>query len=489
MAGISSGILNQEAHPLFVKDGTSNVHVTPRPGVTSLPIALARARQGLHDLRQAWGRACTEYFKDAALKHCGEDASTLLDSLIPGLVFTLKVYLGTVGAVTLLGAGLGSLAGGAGAVPGAIAGAKLGNVLALAVLEVMGAGFLAAYIVAHIKDAKNAISAGCSTAWDAEGSPAAVDLAARQIADGLGVLMSLVLQALIAYALKKGVGPALEKLKKTRSGQALGDWLRRNIDKASRPLVSLVECLRRSGMKESHFRIFQRVARDENLIVAVRNTNVKSVQWIEKKCPPKPKPLEPIHTDPVTGIVTAVGKEPIKLAHDAGFYVVDANGIARNAAGAELKLAPVPGWKPKPGEVIHPTQAKPIVGDYDLMGVIDPKNKGQVIAGVPKEKGGNWSNPQVDKVKARVNDLLRAEGDQPRVMHGSQDLYGKFKDGGVTVFMPDGQVLSYVTDREFYAEIGRETIKGSYTGDPAAGPPVPPAKGPPKLTVLPGGKK
>ena len=37
-----------------------------------------------------------------------------------------------------------------------------------------------------------------------------------------------------------------------------------------------------------------------------------------------------------------------------------------------MKFDVDPEWPLEPGQVIHPSQKKPLVGDYDLLGVIDP---------------------------------------------------------------------------------------------------------------------
>jgi hypothetical protein len=96
------------------------------------------------------------------------------------------------------------------------------------------------------------------------------------------------------------------------------------------------------------------------------------------------------------------------------------------------------------------------------MGVIDPDARGRVIAlhsshGVEVE---NRSNPDVNQ----VIDALNRQMDQPRVMHGPQDLYKSFR-GPCTAFMPNGSTWELNNEqkvKEFYAMIGRETIAGSY---------------------------
>jgi len=221
-----------------------------------------------------------------------------------------------------------------------------------------------------------------------------------------------------------------------------------------------------SGMTRAHFDVFQRVARkeDENCIIVVRNTNTKSTPWIQMGYPPKPKSLEPLHTSPKTGKVTATNEAERRMARREGFFVVDSDGIARLERDvAMLKRFPFNTTEMnEPGQVIHPQQMKALVGDYDLMGIIDPDAKGRVMVlhsvnGVTVE---NRSNPYV----AAVINKLNSQMDQPRVMHGPQDLYKGFK-GACTAFLPNGEPVELKTEgevKEFYAQIGRQTISGTY---------------------------
>ena len=75
---------------------------------------------------------------------------------------------------------------------------------------------------------------------------------------------------------------------------------------------------------------------------------------------------------------------------------VEGKLVARNGKGETLDLGTNPGWVMEKGQVIHPTQRKPLVGDYDLLGVIDPKAPGRNIA-VAAEDGQvlkDWTNPE-----------------------------------------------------------------------------------------------
>jgi hypothetical protein len=220
-----------------------------------------------------------------------------------------------------------------------------------------------------------------------------------------------------------------------------------------------------SGITAAHFLVFQRVARGKPpRVIVVRNTNTKSTPWIDKGYPPKPKVLEPLHTAETTGKVTATNDAERVIARSGGFYVIDEDGIARrNPADALGKKFPssTPDQN-APGQVIDPVSQLAFVGDYDLMGVIDPNATGRVITmvssgGLPVE---NRTNPDVTRV---INEL-NAQMDKPRVMHGPQDLYKSFR-GGCTAFLPDGSVEDLSTEqkvREFYQKMNRQTITGKY---------------------------
>lgn len=213
-----------------------------------------------------------------------------------------------------------------------------------------------------------------------------------------------------------------------------------------------------SGITFAHFQVFQSVARRLNRIIVVRNTNTKSTYWIERGYPPKPKVLEALHTDEKTGKVTAATPEEITAARAAGFYVLDRDGIARRNRGEQLtKHFPFNTTDQNaPGQVIDPSKQLALVGDYDLMGVIDPNAKGRILTLIASNGvfTSNRTNPDVN----RVIDELNAMMGEKRVMHGPQDLYRSFR-GPCTAFFIDGTVeaLSEQQVMDLYASYGRQT--------------------------------
>lgn len=234
-----------------------------------------------------------------------------------------------------------------------------------------------------------------------------------------------------------------------------------------------------AGITREHHAVFVQAAQKENLIIVVRHTNPKSIPLIEKGCPGKPKNLEFINTSPETGIVMAKTADEVEKARQLGYYVVGKDGksatrmVTKNGKETFEGFEPSnPFWKLEKGQVIDPVTKKPIVGDYDLMGVINPKNPGQNVHLVSDnyELVSDVTSPIVKRAAKAVNDKM----DMKRVLHGPQDGYGGFRKGA-TAYEPDGTVRHFVTEAEvkgYYEKLGRQTRKGQY-GD---GPRVPPPK-------------
>lgn len=209
-----------------------------------------------------------------------------------------------------------------------------------------------------------------------------------------------------------------------------------------------------SGITERHFRFFQEAAYELSLEIVVRNTNMKSTYWIERGYPPKPKALEFLHTDEGTGRVTATNEAESTRAREIGFWVVDQDGKARDKHGKEQTVDTLPRETLAEGEVVDPKTRRVIVGDYDLMGAFppDPEKRRRNLILLPPPGEHNYTNRTIRDVMGYINAKLVADGDVPRVLHGSDEHYvekpsRRFK-GGATVFYPKG------TDR--YLDTGRD---------------------------------
>lgn len=227
-----------------------------------------------------------------------------------------------------------------------------------------------------------------------------------------------------------------------------------------------------SGITEDHFQKFQEAAQEEQVVGLVRNTNRKSTDLIKQGCPGKPKGID-FHTSDRTGVVTAVGDVEIRTAQEKGYFVVEpGNRVARGFAlqngkrvQTELKLRN-PFWTVEPGQLIDPKLMKPLVGDYDLMSVINPRSPGQNVALVAS--GGKQLDNVESPIVRRFKDRVNSKFDMPRVHHGAQDQFAGFR-GGATVFLPDGRVFflaDEVAVQEFFNEVGRQTRVGQYSSPP-----------------------
>jgi hypothetical protein len=225
-----------------------------------------------------------------------------------------------------------------------------------------------------------------------------------------------------------------------------------------------------SGLTRAHFGVFQQAAKETDLIAVVRHSKQASTRLIEMGCPAKPMTIK-FGTDSRTGVVTAASKEEIWTAYKNGYFVIHADGVARRAVMGrfrngkqvyeELKLKD-PFWKVETGQLIDANLKKPLVSDYDLMGVFSAKASGRnlVLAADDGSLVLNRVSPEVRQFAKAVNDKLAS----PRVLHGAQDQYAGFR-GGATAFYPDGSVRFLKDEaavQAFYKEISRETITGSY---------------------------
>jgi len=84
----------------------------------------------------------------------------------------------------------------------------------------------------------------------------------------------------------------------------------------------------RSGMTPEHFRVIQQAAQRLQVDIIMRLTNTASTPLIELGCPGKPLEVK-ASTDPRTGVATCKKPGEFKAAYDSGYYVVDADLVAR----------------------------------------------------------------------------------------------------------------------------------------------------------------
>ena len=117
------------------------------------------------------------------------------------------------------------------AVPGSMFGASAGFEAGMALLDALGLGFLFAYVSDKLPRVCSLLRSGLRRAWDAPDcsyglEDSEIDAAARDIAQALALLFSLILQAIVAFLTAKGAQSAAERLPelvgKLRSKSELG---------------------------------------------------------------------------------------------------------------------------------------------------------------------------------------------------------------------------------------------------------------------------
>ena len=228
-----------------------------------------------------------------------------------------------------------------------------------------------------------------------------------------------------------------------------------------------------SGITSAHFLNIIECAREFESLIVVRNTNRKSTPWIEKGYPAKP--LEIKHkTSKRTGKVTVktadcaqtvrhdepdsakalyakfpgLDLEELRSAFRArgGFYyVIDAEGYALNCAGYRLSAEPFDLAdkleQHEMGQIIDPVRKKALVGDYDLLAVIDLDRVNQPdspsLMRDDEYSGKHLSTHKIERIRGWLNHRF----DQPRIMHGADEFYSAdLPGGGSTAFWPSGHV-------------------------------------------------
>ena len=231
-----------------VSDGTNPRMAMPSPA----PLGSDRSKNLMEYARRlgyvdaAWTKCQAAYAEEAIVKQVGEDASEILQGILAGLLLAMGVLILTTGVGAAVGGTVGALGAGVGALPGAVAGADLGLAIGNGILAWAGIGFLSLYIGSHLGDLGRRFKSAIAMAWDSNGDRMAIDLAAREFAEGLGLLVSLVLQAIVVFvakgASKQGTAVALAQLRDSllfKSCPKLEPWLVKNYPKLRAKYIPL----------------------------------------------------------------------------------------------------------------------------------------------------------------------------------------------------------------------------------------------------------
>lgn len=225
-----------------------------------------------------------------------------------------------------------------------------------------------------------------------------------------------------------------------------------------------------SGITTGHFSVFKEVATELNFIILVRRGKAACMHWIERDYPAKPLDISMAKTSERTGKVTCRGPEQIIQAQQAGYYVLQPSGPRRELKAFNPLRTPdempldFPANTPEmneEGQVIDPLSGMALTGDYDLLGVIDPKATGRALTLVatngrreaPSGLVYERTNPLATRATQRLNGRM---GRRPRIMHGPHDLKFALDENnadGCTAFYPGDTVyfIPTVNDlKEFY---------------------------------------
>ncbi|HEX8587877.1 DUF6861 domain-containing protein, partial [Pseudomonas sp.] len=186
-------------------------------------------------------------------------ASINIEEILPELMKLLQEVVMIVGGSVLMGAAMGGAAGslafGAGALPGTAIGASVGLQVGNLIMAALGLYAIAGYFSAGIGPCLSTIYEGLCTAWQAEdglvnpgldptGGSAAmiqdrIERAARLLAQGQEQLVLLLLMAIVTYLtrgqMRAGVSNSLEsiatrsaKLRADISSKPIVEWLTKN---------------------------------------------------------------------------------------------------------------------------------------------------------------------------------------------------------------------------------------------------------------------
>jgi hypothetical protein len=236
------------SHTESVDDGTN-----PRFAMsTPVPLGTEQSRSVLEYARrlgyvdEAWTRCQIAYANEAIIKQVGEDAWTILEGILTGLIMAMAGLVLTTAVGAAVGGAVGALGAGVGAIPGAVAGAEIGLTIGNGILAWLGIGFLAIYIGSHLVEMGSRFKSAILTAWNSNGDRVTIDVAAREFADGIGFFVSLVLQAIVLFltkgASKQGTSGSLPQLRDSlffKRCPQLEPWLIKNFPKLRAKYIPL----------------------------------------------------------------------------------------------------------------------------------------------------------------------------------------------------------------------------------------------------------
>jgi len=175
------------------------------------------------------------------------------------LLQTLIILAASTALGAVAGGVIGFFFGGAGAAPGVVLGGELGLEIGTAVLSWLGLAFLAKAILRGFGELWGVLSMGVTRAWTAPAGPEheyphQIELAAQDLADAVGILMLLILEAIVTWvftraaigstkgvidtagsnrlasaeAANEAVAALARELRASRLGVGFADWVENN---------------------------------------------------------------------------------------------------------------------------------------------------------------------------------------------------------------------------------------------------------------------
>ncbi len=181
-------------------------------------LGLATIIERIAQIIEDFGRAIElsgEFIGESIERHVEQ----ALWGMLEGLVVTMIAAVALLAVTTAIGAGLGALAGGVGAAPGAAAGFEVG----LALIEWLGMGMLAYWIVDSMVALGTAFGSFIVTVWNADGDEQQLQQAAHEFAEAVGLLLAKLLEGVVMLLTMWGMPRLMNSVRGTRFGRALGD--------------------------------------------------------------------------------------------------------------------------------------------------------------------------------------------------------------------------------------------------------------------------
>ncbi|PVZ41591.1 putative RNase toxin 15 of polymorphic toxin system [Pseudomonas sp. CC120222-01a] len=153
------------------------------------------------------------------------------------------IVAGTALTGGLLGAGIGAFAGGAGAIPGGVAGTAIGFKVSGWILGALGIASIAEFFVDGLPRIGEYYLDGIGIAWEgtrgeeglnafSQDNPFAIDQAAHFIATGHVEVVMLLLGAMVSYLTRGGgnAGVLAQEMAASKKGARIGQWMLKHED-------------------------------------------------------------------------------------------------------------------------------------------------------------------------------------------------------------------------------------------------------------------